>query len=367
MESRLPQGGRLLICTGADEDGPPSQGTASVPKPRNPVKRESRLGRKPSSTSRRCISKSLLYIAALVEALPIPTGTIPAVVTPFTERGAAVDFPRLDRHVAWLAGQNIRCIAPLGTNGEGPSLALAERARVISHLTSHSGGMAILPGTGCASLPETIELSTLAVQRGAVGVLVAPPSYFPPERDGVERWYASVLDALPDSARVILYHVPRYTGVSINVETVVRLRTAYGERVAGVKDSGRDITYSIALRDAVPNLVLLNGSDSLVADAYHSGASGTISALANFAPEAVEAVRAAIARGETGETEQRALNLLRELVQHFPQRSAIKCLVAVVTRSPRSLVRPPLRDLEDSESVDLIERLQALRPGFLTP
>ncbi|MGH3004763.1 MAG: dihydrodipicolinate synthase family protein [Gaiellaceae bacterium] len=290
----------------------------------------------------------------------IVAGTIAAVVTPFTAGGAEVDLDLLDRHIAWLAEHGIRCIAPLGTNGEGPSLSLAERERVIEHLAGHPSGVALLPGTGCTSLPETIALSRLTVEHGAAGVLVPPPSYFPPERDGMLRWYATLVEALPSHARVFLYHIPRYTGVPVKVETVAALREAFGERVAGVKDSGRDSAYSIELLDAVPGLVVLNGSDGSVAEGYRAGAHGVVSALANCVPEAVERVRAAVAAGGTGEAEQEALNPIRELTQRYPQWAALKCLVHAVTGLPRSDVRPPLADLNDAEAVKLVEAFRAI-------
>ena len=134
-------------------------------------------------------------------------GVIPAVVTPFAA-GGGVDLDAVDAHVSWLHARGIRCIAPLGTNGEGPSLSLPERALVIERLAAHPSGVALLPGTGATSLPETIELSRYALEHGADGVLVSPPSFFPSERDGTLRYYAALLDALGAEARVFLYNVP---------------------------------------------------------------------------------------------------------------------------------------------------------------
>ena len=290
-------------------------------------------------------------------------GTIPAVVTPFTHGGEEVDLDSLDRHVTWLHEHGIRCLAPLGTNGEGPSLSSDERRRVIDLVGSHASGIAFVPGTGCTALPETIALSRHALDRGAAAVLVAPPSYFPATPDGVVAYFAALLAALPGAARVFLYHIPRYTGVPIEVETVVALRRAFGARVAGVKDSGGSLEHSRAIMDAVPDLVLLSGSDGTMAEAYRDGAHGVVSALANFAPEQVDAVRTAVAEGGTGEDEQRALSALRELTHAVPQRSALKVLVSAVTGLPRASVRPPLVDLREEEAEELRARFGALRSG----
>lgn len=281
-------------------------------------------------------------------------GIIPAVVTPFTPGTGAVDLDALETHVAWLRARGVRCVAPLGTNGEGPSLSLDERRAVIERLAA--GPATLLPGTGATSLPETIALSRFALERGVAGVMVAPPSFFPAERDGVVRYYAALLDALADDARVYLYNVPAYTGVPIAVADVVALRSAYGERVAGVKDSGGRVEHSAALLEAVPGLTVLSGSDGTVAEAFHAGVHGVVSALANVVPELVEAVRAAVAAGASGKAEQARLSELRDATKAVPQRAALKALVAAVAGVPRSAVRPPQAELAPDERDTLLAR-----------
>jgi 4-hydroxy-tetrahydrodipicolinate synthase len=284
-------------------------------------------------------------------------GVIPAVVTPFAPGSGAVDFESMDAHVSWLSARGVDCIAPLGTNGEGPSMSLAERAEVIDRLAAHASGVSLLPGTGATSLPETIELTRYAIEHGAAAALVAPPSFFPAERDGTVRYYGALLDGLPAEARVFLYHVPAYTGVPIEVRDVVALREAYGPRVAGIKDSGGRVEHSIALMRAVPGLTVLSGSDGNVAAAFRAGVSGVVSALANFVPQLVDAVRAAVAAGGSGEEEQARLSELRAGTKAVPQRAALKALVAEVTGLPPAAVRPPLGELEPSE-------LESLRRTF---
>jgi 4-hydroxy-tetrahydrodipicolinate synthase len=286
---------------------------------------------------------------------------IPAVVTPFAAGGGEVDLDALDAHVAWLHARGARRVAPLGTNGEGPSLSLRERMDVIERLAAHPSGIALLPGTGATSLPETVALSRFAVERDVTGILVAPPSYFPAERDGVVRYYGALLDALPDSARVFLYNIPAYTGVPIEVEHAVALRAAYGSRIAGVKDSGGRLEHSVALMRAVPGLVVLSGSDGTVAAAMRAGAHGVVSALANVVPELVESVCAAVAGGGSGEAEQARLSRLRDLTKAVPQRAALKALVAARTGLPHAAVRPPQAELQPLDHAALLRDFDALQ------
>ncbi len=95
-----------------------------------------------------------------------------ATLTPLVAAGG-IDHPRFVAHARRLLTQGVVGIAPFGTTGEGPSLSTAQRrAGVEALLAAGIAPARILPGTGCASLAETIELTQHAVAAGCVGTLV---------------------------------------------------------------------------------------------------------------------------------------------------------------------------------------------------
>jgi 4-hydroxy-tetrahydrodipicolinate synthase len=284
-------------------------------------------------------------------------GTVPALVTPFTAGGVEVDFDLLDAHVAWLAERGVEVVSPLGTTGEGPSLALTERKSVIERLAAHLSGVKLLVGTGCTALPETIELSRFAVEAGAAGILVAPPWYYDATPAGTTTYYTALLAALPDSARVFLYHIPDVTGVPIEDETIRALRDRFGERLAGAKDSTGDLDHSRHWIDEFPELAIFPGSDAVAAGAKAAGAAGTITLLGNLLPEELNGIRA----GEAVEERQRLLTAVRELAGEFPRHAAVKYLLHLVSGLPRSAVRPPLEELTAGQESELEARFDELR------
>jgi 4-hydroxy-tetrahydrodipicolinate synthase len=284
-------------------------------------------------------------------------GTVPALVTPFTEGGAEVDLDLMEAHVAWLVERGVETVSPLGTTGEGPSLSLAERMAVIERLARHPAGVDLLPGTGCTALPETIELSRFALEHGAGAILVAPPWYYDATPAGTTRYYAALLDALPDTARVFLYHIPAVTGVPIEDETLHALRDRYGERAAGAKDSTGDLEHARHWIEEFPELAIFPGSDALAAGARAAGAAGTITLLGNLFPEELNGIRA----GEAVEERQRLLTAVRELAQQYPRHAAVKYLLHLVSGLPRSHVRPPLEELAAEQETELEVRFDELR------
>src|SRR5437660_5791505 len=116
-----------------------------------------------------------------------------ATLTPLDSAGAP-DASRLAAHVRRMFATGVDGIALFGTTGEGQSFSLAERRDGLDALLS--AGIAserILVGTGCAALPDTIELTRQAVQTGCAGALVLPPFFFKGvDNEGVYASYARV-------------------------------------------------------------------------------------------------------------------------------------------------------------------------------
>jgi 4-hydroxy-tetrahydrodipicolinate synthase len=282
-------------------------------------------------------------------------GPIPALLTPFAEYGE-VDLDLIDEHVAWLADRGVHVLSPMGTTGEGPSLSLAERKRIVARLATHPARPTLVAGTGCTALPETIELSRFAVERGAA-LLVPPPSYYPASPAGTTRWYLRLLDALPAEASLFLYHIPGHTGVPIEDEMLRALLDAHGPKVAGAKDSGGDIEHAVAWMSAFPELTILPGSDANAAAAYRAGAPGMITMLANVFPDELQAIRA----GDDVERRQSLLTAVRSLLDEFPRHAALKHLLHLVSGLPGTRVRPPLEELTDEQRATLETRFHELR------
>jgi 4-hydroxy-tetrahydrodipicolinate synthase len=278
-------------------------------------------------------------------------GTIPALITPF-DRSGDVDLDSMRRHIEWLAERSVTTVSPLGSTGEGPSLTFEERRLVIEHVAPH---VQIVAGTACTSLRETIALSRAAVAAGATALLIAPPSYYAPDERGVHEYFRRLFDELPSAARVILYHIPIYSGVAVTSGLLRSLRDEYGPVLLGVKDSGGDFDHTRDWVREFPDLLVLNGADRTAAAHYAAGGRGTLTMLANVFPDRLERIRA----GTDGDPweDQTFLADLREVIRGMPEIAAVKHLVHRLAGLPLSPVRPPLRDLDRDEARRLDARL----------
>jgi 4-hydroxy-tetrahydrodipicolinate synthase len=283
-------------------------------------------------------------------------GIFTAVITPFRE-DLEVDYELLGDLVAFQEEGGVQGIVPCGTNGEFSSLTLEEAKEVLRRVDEARRRLKVIAGVGRASLPETLELCRWAEGR-ADALLVVPPYYFKPlPLEGIFRYYRRVLET--SGLPVILYHIPKYSGVAITCELLERLGGMEG--LYGVKDSSGDLETTRGLREAFPDLRIYGGSDGLIYDTLSLGGPGAISALSNVFPERVEEIYRRFREGgpEGASRSQEALKKVRALFQGFPPRGAIKH--ALTLRGFReSWVRPPLLDLAPEQKGELERGLETL-------
>jgi 4-hydroxy-tetrahydrodipicolinate synthase len=289
------------------------------------------------------------------------SGLIAATLTPFVSSVGPVDYEWLPAHLRFLEQGGVEGIAPMGTTGEGPSLGLGERERMLDLIMEHRGGMFVMAGTGCASLADTIALSNYALERGVDALMVLPPFYYKNLSDaGVYDYFRAVCDALPQDAKIVLYHIPKYSGVPISQRVIDDLLETNASQIFGVKDSGGDAAHTAALIARYPSLAIYGGSDGLVARTLQDGGRGVISAIANAFPRLLRAVVDAHASGEDTAAAQERLLKVRELVKNYDAQASLKAVLPWVSELGPSFVRAPLANLGDDALVSLRQGLADL-------
>ena len=270
-----------------------------------------------------------------------------ATLTPVTAEGA-IDSARFAAHVQWLFSQGVAGIAPFGTTGEGQSFSVDERRAGLDALLASVPAARTLPGTGCASLPETIALTRHATQAGCVASLVLPPFFWKdPTDDGLFTWYARLIEGVGDPRlRIFLYHLPQVSSVPLSVDLVARLAAAFPGTIAGIKDSQGHWENTFALLTRVPQLTIVIGHEPDLPRLIAAGGAGTICGVANVYPHLVKAL---LSRDATSETKARIAKFI-EITFRQPFLPAFKCMVADRTGDAAWRdVRPPLLPLTDEQ------------------
>ena len=261
-------------------------------------------------------------------------GVYVANVTPFRDDASlSVDVDSYLAHVSWLSELGVRGVVPFGTNGEGPSVALAEKLRVLEALFARTLPVQVIPAVMQGNLPETLELVEALEDYPLAAVLVLPPYYFKPATtEGLKRFFEPVLEATRHP--LILYHIPKYA-VPIPEEVVEDLP------VWGVKDSGGEPGYAEGVLEAGKGVLI--GTEDDLWQRLNLGAQGVISALANFIPEEILEMNRMVTEGNEagGKTLTEKLQQARAMTKEYASAAVLKRLAEARHGAPMGTVRPP--------------------------
>jgi 4-hydroxy-tetrahydrodipicolinate synthase len=234
------------------------------------------------------------------------SGVLTALVTPM--RDGAVDLAALRELVSWQLDCGVEGFVPTATTGEAATLDLEERAAVIRAVTDVvKGRVPVIAGAGTNSTRGTIELSRLALDAGADGVLLVCPYYNKPTQAGLEAHFRTVLAAI--DAPVVIYNIPGRTGVDLQASTFASL--AEHPRVVGIKEATGSVTRAAELvRRLDPRVAVLAGDDALFLPVLAVGGAGIVSASACVAPREMVAVMRHWRAGEVEAARKAYLGLL---------------------------------------------------------
>jgi len=210
-----------------------------------------------------------------------------ALPTPFAD--GRVDWNALRRLIDYQVRGGTAGIVVAGTTGEAATLDPAERQALFEFVPRVAAGrLPVLAGIGTNDTRTTVLFAAHAERAGCDGVLVVTPFYNRPTQRGLCAHFSRVAERtrLP----IVLYNVPKRTGVDLLPETVVELARRHPNIVAIKECCGSMERFAEHLeRGAVE---VLCGEDHQIADAMLLGASGTIGVVGNVVPKlTVELVR----------------------------------------------------------------------------
>ncbi len=207
-------------------------------------------------------------------------GSMPALVTPFSQ--GAVDIEALTQLVEWHCQSGTHALVPCGTTGEASSLSDEEYATVIKTVVKTSQGrLKVLAGAGSNITEHAIDLSQIAKESGANGLLHITPYYNKPTQAGLKAHFEAIARAthLP----VVLYNVPGRTSVSMSLDTILDL--AHVPNIVGIKEASGNMNFGCELLLKRPaTFGFYSGEDALNLPFYLMGADGAISVTANVIP-----------------------------------------------------------------------------------
>ena len=274
-------------------------------------------------------------------------GVLPALITPFTPDGTAVDTAALGANVERLIAGGVGGLVPGGSTGEFTTLSHVERRQLVeATVAAAAGRVPVVAGTGALSTAETVELSVHAEQAGAAAVMVVPPFYDALGWRELQAHYTAVADAI--GIPIMYYNLPSASGVKLTPEQLRQLP------VASLKDTGGDASWAAEVV-AGGGPTLLNGWDTQTFSALAAGVEAVVWGVASILPEpCVELHRLLIDDIDLPAARELWTRLwpLCHFLEGRSYPAAVKAACALVgdTTGP---VRAPLLALSDEETTEL--------------
>jgi len=244
-------------------------------------------------------------------------------ITPFDEE-EKINEEMLRELVHYFADAKLNGLVTLGSNGEFPYLSFEEKLKVLKIVREESS-LPIIAGVAENSTRETIKLAKEAWDIGVDGLLIAPPYYFKPNVRELFAHYSRI--AYEVEAPILLYNVPKFTTINIDIDVVEKLVEEHSN-IVGIKDSGGSIgRVAELIRRVGGKISILAGTADLMYPSWVLGAHGAVVAVANVAPrlcvELYNAFREQ--RYQRARRLQLMINYLNEVVvKKYNQISAIK-------------------------------------------
>jgi len=289
-----------------------------------------------------------------------PTRLFVPAITPF-KADLSVDHERFIAYGKQLLADGADGLACFGTTSEANSMSVSERMDALDALVDAGiPASALIPGTGCAALTDSITLGRHAVALGVRGTLTLPPFYYKPlTEDGLFASFAAVIEAVgSERLRLYLYHIPQMTGVPITLPLIERLLKAYPHTIAGLKDSSGNWDNTAAVIAAFPEIETYSASESLLVRNVGAGGAGCISASANVnVPGIMRLIRGL---GSAQEADLLArVGAVRAIFEKIPLIPGIKAAVARRMDDPGyAIVRPPLVPLGAEHMTAIAEAIE---------
>ena len=215
-----------------------------------------------------------------------------AVVTPFLENGE-VDYSALGTLIEHQIAGGTDYLVILGTTSEVPTLTRKEQDDIVSFVVKQvAGRLPLVLGIGGNSTAAVVERitelkDTLAAHFAAI--LSVTPYYNRPQQEGLYLHFCEVAKASP--VPVILYNVPKRTGVNLLPETTRRIYDAHPEKIMGIKEACSSLEqFAETVAVSKGDFAVISGDDDLAYEMVKAGGAGLISVASNAWPKEMKQI-----------------------------------------------------------------------------
>lgn len=197
-----------------------------------------------------------------------------ALITPMKETGQ-IDKLALRNLVEKLIAEGCDGFVVCGTTAEVSALSLEEKKQVL-HCVMEQSDQRVCVWMGCGSnnTAETLDIIRWANTEPIDGIMLVCPYYVRPSQQGLYAHFAAC--ARISEKPVMLYNVPKRTGVALSAQTVLQLAQDF-PNIRALKQACHDMEMVRAILTENDQVQILSGEDGYFLEGLREGISGIVS------------------------------------------------------------------------------------------
>lgn len=215
-----------------------------------------------------------------------------ALITPFME-DETIDFQSLSAMIEHQVNGGVDYLVIMGTTSEVPTITHEEQDQIIAYVVKQVAGRVPLVlgvgGNSTAAVVQRLEELSERLLTDFAAILSVTPYYNRPQQEGLYLHFSAVAEASP--VPVILYNVPKRTGVNLLPETTRRIYDAHPQKIMGIKEACGSIeqfTETVNLSNG--DFAVISGDDDLAYEMMKAGGDGLISVASNAWPKEMKQI-----------------------------------------------------------------------------
>ncbi len=275
-------------------------------------------------------------------------GVYPAMVTPLN-KDLEIDENGLRYEVDFLIESHVHGLVALGSSGEFPYLTMDEKKRVIDIVVEQTNGrVPVIVCTSSMGTDEVIQLSRYARDRGADGLMINLPIYFPLTDEDVFNHYEAISKAV--DLPILLYDFPYVTHLEMSPELISKL--SYIENVVGIKETGtlEKVEQILRIEKQEPFYVF-TGISFILLEVLKIGGAGVICPIPCIVPGQVVSIYESFRKGDMEKASQLQGNILPfvSIVAVPVQSPMVKEAMRQLGLNIQSYVKSPLPQITEAQ------------------
>ena len=253
------------------------------------------------------------------------TGVATALATPFDDKG--VNVKEFSRFIEFQINAGVNALVVCGTTGESSTMTKVEKVQAIKcALSTSKKRVPVIVGTGSNNTLATIEMSILAEELGADGLLIVTPYYNKTTQNGLIKHYKAIANSV--NIPIILYNVPSRTGMNILPETCFELSKI--DNIVGIKEASGNISQVAKIAQLCGNdFSIYSGNDDQILPILSLGGKGVISVLSNIKPKLTCKIVNSFFENNTATSRNEQLNALPLINALFAETNPIPIKYAI--------------------------------------